>query len=385
MSYIVTNAVPILAAALVALVFGAAWYGLLARPRTANASTHKPSPSLIVLTFLCEAWIAAILAGALILAPVEAGRWTVALGSAGIIWVGFVAPVIAVDHRRRGLSWAQTAIDAGHWLGAMLLMAAVLRAVGVEGPASASSATPLADAPVTATLAGEWRVASVDGREAATPMPLRMKAGDQIAQWEPECAQLMFRYTVSGQDFRAHQVRYHVEQGADPREVVRMPCAMGLPPGLESAMAAMTAGRSVERVSDDVLRVSGNGRDLTLERQLPAADDGQPELSATLAPGEYRLAAADGREASLGHAITVLITDREIALFSQCVTPRWRYRWVEGRLVTDGIPQAICDRGRYPAESAAEAVFDAPERIVRTPGNGVRITGGGRSVTLFAQ
>lgn len=136
MSYIVTNALPILAAALAAFVLGFGWYRLF--DRSAAGGVHGGAPAQrmslgeAALVFLSEAWLAAILAGALILAPVEAGRWTVALGSAAIIWVGFVLPVIVVDHRRRGLPWRLTAIDAGHWLAAMLLMAAVLRAVGVE-------------------------------------------------------------------------------------------------------------------------------------------------------------------------------------------------------------------------------------------------------------
>lgn len=138
MRYILVNAGPILAATLAAFVFGAAWYGALAKPwmRAARLDGAELRPSLLLYLFViaCEAWIAAILAGALILAPVEAGGWTVALGSAFIIWVGFVLPVIAVNHRYQRLPWTLTAIDAGHWLGAMLLMSAVLRAIGVEGP-----------------------------------------------------------------------------------------------------------------------------------------------------------------------------------------------------------------------------------------------------------
>jgi hypothetical protein len=133
MGYIVINAVPILAAAQAALVFGVGWYGLWARRPTDRAALQSWAV-LVPLAFVCEAWIAAILAGALILAPVEAGGWTVALGSAGIIWGGFVLPPIVVTHRLRRLSWKQVLTDAGHWLGAMLVMAAVLRAIGVEGP-----------------------------------------------------------------------------------------------------------------------------------------------------------------------------------------------------------------------------------------------------------
>lgn len=137
MNYILINAIPILAAALAAGVFAAAWYRLVEPGPVATdegGARRRWSPGLLLLVFLCEAWMAAILAGALILAPVEAGRWTVALGSAGIIWVGFVLPVIAATYRLRQLSWGAVLGDATHWLGAMLLMAAVLRLLGVEAP-----------------------------------------------------------------------------------------------------------------------------------------------------------------------------------------------------------------------------------------------------------
>lgn len=138
MRYILINAVPILAATAAALLFTAVWFRLFARGRPGSAAsrdtTHRSAAGLLLLVFLCEAWLAAILAGALILAPVEAGRWTVALGSAAIIWVGFVLPVILATYRIRRLSWRATFGDAAHWLGAMLLMAAVLRFIGVEGP-----------------------------------------------------------------------------------------------------------------------------------------------------------------------------------------------------------------------------------------------------------
>ena len=92
-------------------------------------------PATLLVVFVAEFWMAAILAGALILAPVEAGGWTIAFGTAFIIWIGFVLPAIVVNHRYRPLPWRATMIDAGHWLGAMLLLALVLRLIGVEAPA----------------------------------------------------------------------------------------------------------------------------------------------------------------------------------------------------------------------------------------------------------
>ncbi len=137
MIYILHNALPILAAAFAAMCFGVVWAYLVGRwTQGGVASGSRPalSTSTVALSFACEAWIAAILAGALILAPVEAGGWTVALGSAFIIWAGFVLPVLTAAFRFRGLAWRLVLADTLRWLGAMLVMAAVLRMIGVEAP-----------------------------------------------------------------------------------------------------------------------------------------------------------------------------------------------------------------------------------------------------------
>lgn len=122
MSYILTNAIPILLAGLA----GTALIAAMWRGRT--------TPAILAAAFALLSWLAAILAGALILAPVEAGVWTVALGSAFIIWVGFVLPTVAVTLVTRGIAWPRALADAGAWLVVMLAQAVVLRAVGVVGP-----------------------------------------------------------------------------------------------------------------------------------------------------------------------------------------------------------------------------------------------------------
>lgn len=122
MIYIVLNAAAILAATLAALVFGALWY----RRRVDGVT--------ILTAFLAEFWLAAILAGALILAPPKGGVWTMTIGSAFVIWIGFVAPALLATYRLRGFGWRSALVDAGHWLGAMLVMAVVLRLIGLVSP-----------------------------------------------------------------------------------------------------------------------------------------------------------------------------------------------------------------------------------------------------------
>ncbi|MEO1042999.1 MAG: DUF1761 domain-containing protein [Pseudomonadota bacterium] len=144
MIYIVINILPILVATAASFVFGAIFYGVLGRPWMAAAGiteddikgpSGKPSPWPFVISFFAELWIACIVAGALILAPEEAGAWTMAFGTAFILWVGFVFPVMLVNHRYEGRPFLLTAINSGHWLGVLMVQVSLLQAIGLQPPA----------------------------------------------------------------------------------------------------------------------------------------------------------------------------------------------------------------------------------------------------------
>lgn len=136
MGYIVTNWLSILAATLAGLLVGLADYLWRGRGGDYGGELTSPRPALLLpLAFAAEFWLAAILAGALILAPVQASPWVIALGTAVIIWIGFVLPVLLVTTvfvRRR---LRDGALDCAHWLVVMLLQAAVLQAIGLIRPA----------------------------------------------------------------------------------------------------------------------------------------------------------------------------------------------------------------------------------------------------------
>ncbi len=78
--------------------------------------------------------LAAILAGALILAPPKGGVWVMTIGSAVVIWLGFVVPTLAVSLQMAGQRWARIVRAWGWWLVAMLVQAVVLRLVGLVPP-----------------------------------------------------------------------------------------------------------------------------------------------------------------------------------------------------------------------------------------------------------
>jgi hypothetical protein len=131
MIYIVLNAVAIVVATLAGMIVGAAYHWVLrdARPRM------TVSLGAIATIFLAELWLCAILAGALILAPPKGGVWTMSLGSAFIIWIGFVVPAVVASYRYRAVATRTALLDCGHWLSVMLVQAVVLRLIGLVAPA----------------------------------------------------------------------------------------------------------------------------------------------------------------------------------------------------------------------------------------------------------
>ena len=122
MIYIVHNATPILLATLAALAVGLGFYPALRSVRGSLA------------VFVAEFWFAAILAGALILAPAKADPWVMAIGTAVVIWVGFILPALVVTLRGRGVGAGETVRDAGQWLVVMVVEAIVLHGIGLTAP-----------------------------------------------------------------------------------------------------------------------------------------------------------------------------------------------------------------------------------------------------------
>lgn len=126
MIYILLNLMPIGAATLAALVLG----GL----RHVAGGAGVLTTGVVLTAILAHFWFAAILAGALILAPPKADPWVMALSSAVVIWAGFVAPALAVTGAYRGESGGRIAGDCSYWLVTMLAEAAIMKGIGLIPP-----------------------------------------------------------------------------------------------------------------------------------------------------------------------------------------------------------------------------------------------------------
>jgi hypothetical protein len=141
MAFAGMNFLAIVVAAVAGWVFGAAYYGALARPwlraqgltveehkqrlQSRGAAAYVP----YAVAFLAELAMAWMLAGTL----GHLGQVTLRNGviSALFLWFGFVLTTAAVNNMFGMRKPMLTVIDAGHWLAVLLLMGAIVGGMGV--------------------------------------------------------------------------------------------------------------------------------------------------------------------------------------------------------------------------------------------------------------
>jgi hypothetical protein len=132
------NGLSVLVAAVAAWLFGALWYTALAKPWMAAQGwrgredmpkkTGFAAALPFILSFLAELVMAAMLFG--IIQHIGEVNVERSLVSAFFVWLGFVLTTITVNNAYPGRRLMLTAIDAGHWLGVLLVMGLVIGAFG---------------------------------------------------------------------------------------------------------------------------------------------------------------------------------------------------------------------------------------------------------------
>lgn len=128
-----------------------------------------------------------------------------------------------------------------------------------------------------------------------------------------------------------------------------------------------------------------------------APSAGIPILSAQILVGEYRVAGIDGAEIAGDMGIGLSIGEATISYEPHCLGYVWAMSMDdEGRLalardpafgpqVDSGSVIVACEPAVTPAFGQLAQALDVVDRAARTPANGIELTGGGRSVTLFSQ
>jgi hypothetical protein len=143
MAFLHVNYLSIFAAAVAAWLFGAAYYTALSKhwlaaldktmeqcqaEQAAKTGIAKYAPFITV--FVAELIIAYVLYGLLM----HMGNFTVRAGiiSAGLCWFGFVLTTVTVNNAFSGRKTMLTVIDAGGWLGAFVIIGAVIGGMGAK-------------------------------------------------------------------------------------------------------------------------------------------------------------------------------------------------------------------------------------------------------------
>jgi hypothetical protein len=134
----------ILIAAIVAYIASSVWYVVLAKPwsaahgfaedmmtRMKNAHGGKPSPVPFIVAFVADVVMAWVLAG--LLGHLGPGQITLVNGviSAAFVWLGFVITTLAVNNGFAMRKPILIALDGGNWLLVLLVMGAIIGAMGV--------------------------------------------------------------------------------------------------------------------------------------------------------------------------------------------------------------------------------------------------------------
>jgi len=137
-----TNMTAVLIAAVAAWIFGAVYYGLLGKawlaaqgetPETMKAKNAGKSgiakAAPFIISFIAEIVMAAALQGILFHSAMNTMRQGIIAGA--LCWLGFVATTVLVNNAYPGRKFMLTVIDAGHWLGVLLIIGAVIGGMGL--------------------------------------------------------------------------------------------------------------------------------------------------------------------------------------------------------------------------------------------------------------
>ncbi len=141
MAFITVNWLSIVIAGVAAWVFGAMYYTALSAPwmaaqgktleqcKAEQAGKSAPAKfAPFVLVLVAEIVMGWALYG--VLAHINAFTVRGGLISAALIWFGFVLTTVAVNNAFAGRRTMLTAIDSGGWLGALLIIGAIVGGMG---------------------------------------------------------------------------------------------------------------------------------------------------------------------------------------------------------------------------------------------------------------
>ncbi len=143
-----------------------------------------------------------------------------------------------------------------------LLLAVALPGCALEPPNSVPADTARGSGAV-ASLAGEWRVAGIDGQPFDEPYGLALSASDTEMWWPPKCAGYVRSYRLEGTRVRFAPVPRPNANDGRPAPV----CLVAIPARLGDVFAAIDGSDRAVRTPSNGIEISGGGHSLLLFSQ----------------------------------------------------------------------------------------------------------------------
>ena len=134
MDFLAVNWLAIVLATVASMALGAAYYGVLsAQWLAASGRTKEDIDPKDFMPYVWSVIVQLVMAYFLaVLTPPLAGAMTIGHGLqiAFLMWLGFVATSMILNHRYQGKPWSLTVIDGGYVLAALLVQGLVLGLFG---------------------------------------------------------------------------------------------------------------------------------------------------------------------------------------------------------------------------------------------------------------
>lgn len=133
-----------------------------------------------------------------------------------------------------------------------------------EAPDTVATPSPAPTLEPIATLAGEWRVAGIDGEPLDESYGLALIADEKEIWWEPRCAGMIRGYTIDGLALATGP------RVTDPPASTSTPapvCLIARPPRLNDVARALQTAERVGRTPENGVLIEGGGHSVTLFSQ----------------------------------------------------------------------------------------------------------------------
>lgn len=112
------------------------------------------------------------------------------------------------------------------------------------------------------SLAGEWRVAGIDGLSLDEPVGLSLTGTDQQLWWEPRCAGMARTYRIEGR-----RVTFGPTETRTPGSPPPPVCAIAVGPRVHEVFRALDGAVSIVRTENNGVLISGPDHSVILFTQ----------------------------------------------------------------------------------------------------------------------